>query len=385
MKTVIPFELTNEQRKYLGLQPVEDSWELVCFDGKYYYYDGDIIRKQISVDDEGSYKEEELYERTAENRTVLLPKTNRGKPKKMNHTATMSFRPIGGYFSFSRGGVYISNDTTQITLFHQHDLIELSLQQWLDKWISETTEADLQEIERYKNATRKRVKYREGDFFAFRIGRRKWGFGRIVLNIVERRKWPSFKAKKNYGLCLMTTPLYIMVYQKIADTPCIDIEELASCGTLPVQPIADNNIYYGEYPIIGHKPVVDEEWEPVISYGRSIRQDDRDTVYLQYGLIFKETTIDKFDKYLVGDDGQVNPFRLVEAIGWGIDNYHIIEELIAESETEAARRVLRKTDLRAEVNRSIKQEIFKLFGLDADKSYAENLKAERLLEGGASQ
>lgn len=26
----IPFELTNEQRKYLGLLPVKDTWDLVC-------------------------------------------------------------------------------------------------------------------------------------------------------------------------------------------------------------------------------------------------------------------------------------------------------------------------------------------------------------------
>ena len=29
METDIPFELTNEQRKYLGLSPVGDTWKLV--------------------------------------------------------------------------------------------------------------------------------------------------------------------------------------------------------------------------------------------------------------------------------------------------------------------------------------------------------------------
>ena len=46
----LKFELTNEQRKYLGLIPVEKNWELVKFEGKfqdtYYYFDGDIIRKK---------------------------------------------------------------------------------------------------------------------------------------------------------------------------------------------------------------------------------------------------------------------------------------------------------------------------------------------------
>ena len=46
----LKFELTNEQRKYLGLIPVEEDWELVKLDYKYediyFYFDGDIIRKK---------------------------------------------------------------------------------------------------------------------------------------------------------------------------------------------------------------------------------------------------------------------------------------------------------------------------------------------------
>ena len=77
MKTNIPFELTNEERKYLGLSPVSDTWELVYFAGQYLYYDGNVIRKKITVNDDSSYSEAELYEITAENQTHLLPKSKR--------------------------------------------------------------------------------------------------------------------------------------------------------------------------------------------------------------------------------------------------------------------------------------------------------------------
>ena len=44
------FELTNEQRKYLGLIPVEENWELVKFDDNiYHYFEDDIIKKEITV------------------------------------------------------------------------------------------------------------------------------------------------------------------------------------------------------------------------------------------------------------------------------------------------------------------------------------------------
>ena len=288
----------------------------------------------------------------------------------MNYTATQSFRPFGVYFRFSANLICIANYTTQTTFFYENNAMKLSLHEWLNKWISETTEMELEEIEHYKNAMRQHVKYSEGDFFSFKIGRKKWGFGRIVLNIAERRKSASFKSQKNYGLNnLMGKPLYIMVYRKISDTPNIEINELVSCDTLPVQAIMDNHFYYGEYKIIGNKPITAEEWEPIISYGRSINGQDLDTVYLQYGLIFKETTIGKFNKYLTNNSGGINPFR-AEGIGFDINGYFIIEDLINND------RKYYGGGLNAPENIDIKREIFSYFGLEADKSYAENLKQE---------
>lgn len=374
MKANIPFELTNEQRRYLGLSPVGDTWELVYVAKQYLYYDGNVIRKKITVNEDGSYYEAELCEHTDQDRTVLLPKSKRGKPKKLNYTATLSFHPFGVYFSFSPYRVIIANYTTQTTFYYEDFPAKLSMEEWLNRWIAETTEKDLEEIELYKNAKRQHIKYREGDFFAFKIGRRKWGFGRIVLNIAELRKSEAFKAQKNYGLTqLMGKALYIMVYRKMAETTTVDIDELALCATLPVQPIMDNHFYYGEYRIIGNRPVMANEWEPLISYGKSINGQDRRTVYLQYGLIFKETTTDKFNKYVIGSDGEFNPHRN-ESIGFVIDDYSMIEDLITGNETNLAKKILCSTDLRLPENMDIKREIFTFFGLDADKSYAENLK-----------
>ena len=88
------FELTNEQRKYLGLIPVEENWELVKFDDNiYHYFEGDTIKKEITVS-KNYYHESELNEQTAENRTMILPKTKRGKIKKFNYTAVQSFLPF---------------------------------------------------------------------------------------------------------------------------------------------------------------------------------------------------------------------------------------------------------------------------------------------------
>ncbi|MBO5456561.1 MAG: immunity 26/phosphotriesterase HocA family protein [Muribaculaceae bacterium] len=371
-----PSFLTNDQRKYLGLNPVEDSWELVYLSkkyGTYLYFDGDIIRKIIHLEEDGSYYEGEAFEHTAQNHTILLPKTNRGKPKKLNYTATLSFSTFGIYFSFSSQMVIIANYTTQTTYYSQEFNDEsVSLQQWLNKWVEESNDNDLKDIEAFKNTKRRHVKYREGDFFTFKIGRRKWGFGRIVLNIAERRKSPQFKKEKNYGLAnLMGQALYIMIYDKISDKPETDIDKLINHRALPVQSIMDNRFYYGEYKIIGNRTVQPEEWEPIISYGRW----DKENVYLQYGLIFKEKPIRRFNKYLIDEKGETSPYKN-EGIGFYIDNYDILEDLLTGNTPKRAFRFFWDNDLRKEENINIKREIFKTFGLDPDKSYAENLMAE---------
>lgn len=87
-------------------------------------------------------------------------------------------------------------------------------------------------------------------------------------------------------------------------------------------------------------------------------------------MIFKETTIDKFDKYL-RIDNIINPYRK-EEIGFGVNSYCILANEMKSLVT--AQRKCKSTDLRDPENIEIKREIFSFFGLDADKSYAENLK-----------
>ena len=136
----VNYSHTNEERKYLGLIPVEEHWELVKFDnGIYYYFEDDIIRKEIKVS-KNYYHEAELNVKTAENRTMILPKTKRGKIKKFNYTATQSFSPFGTYFTFSTDGVIIANYTSQRTYysetFTEKEKISLDdLKKWLDKWM----------------------------------------------------------------------------------------------------------------------------------------------------------------------------------------------------------------------------------------------------------
>ena len=375
------FELTNEQRKYLGLIPVEEHWELVKFDnGIYYYFEDDTIKKEIKVS-KNYYHESELNVKTSENRTMILPKTKRGKIKKFNYTATESFSPFGTYFTFSADGVIIANYTTQRTyyseIFSEKEKISLdNLKKWLDKWMKETTEEDLEEIEEFKNAKRKHCKFNEGDFFAFKISRREWCFGRILLDVSKLRKDENFEKNKNYGLAhLMGKPLIIKVYHKISDNKNIDLKELSECLALPSQPIMDNIFYYGEAVILGNLPLKPEENDMFISVSESISGIDKNIAYLQYGLIYREIPLSDYEKLIKELKIGAQTLRR-EGIGFVIDTYKLKECIEAKSNSPFWEKYKKRNvpDLKNPDHIELKRKIFKAFGLDADKTYEENLK-----------
>ena len=375
------FELTNEQRKYLGLIPVEEHWELVKFDnGIYYYFEDDTIKKEIKVS-KNYYHEAELNEKTAENRTMILPKTKRGKIKKFNYTATESFSPFGTYFTFSADGVIIANYTTQRTyyseIFSEKEKISLdNLKKWLDKWMKETTEEDLEEIEEFKNAKRKYCKFNEGDFFAFKISRREWCFGRILMDVSKLRKDENFEKNKNYGLAhLMGKPLIIKVYHKISDNKNIDLKELSECLALPSQAIMDNIFYYGEAVILGNLPLKPEENDMFISVSESISGIDKNIAYLQYGLIYREIPLSDYEKLIKELKIGAQTLRR-EGIGFVIDTYKLKECIEAKSNYPFWEKYKKRNvpDLKNPDYIELKRKIFKAFGLDADKTYEENLK-----------
>lgn len=380
--------ISNNQRRYLGLPPISDDWDIVEFTNRmfqhehtYLIFDGDVIRRIIRLYD-SEYEEIQVCESTTENRTLLLPKTKRGKPKILNYSATESIKGQSNYFYVCKNkdncSIRIANYTTQQTYIDEtipsNGNMKDDVQKWLQKWIDESTAEDLEELDRFTNAKRIHQHYQTGDFFAFRLSRREWGFGRILMVVNELKKDPYFIKQKNYGLThLMGQPLIINLYHKISSSPNIRLEELKGLPTLPAQAIFDNCFYYGEYPIIGNQPVSPEEYDPLISLGQGLSNDTRHIVYLQYGLIYKETTLDKIKK--VFPEFNNERYRN-ESIGWTLNIDNLRKCIEERSNINYWTFNKRETDLRSPQNAVMKQRLFDFFGLDANKSYAENLKKE---------
>lgn len=373
------FSITNEQRRYFGLDPIESHWESVILEPSNYqpesvlYFEGDLLKKQIIC-------QQQLYYEWTPNlltkeRTIIIPKTSRGKEKKLTAATLEKYKPVGMSLKW-HGILDIVNHDSQISYYSSYyeesQLKSLSeLERWIDEFIQDSRANHLEEIELFKTTKRKNVKYKEGDFFAFKLGRFKYGFGRIILDIHKLRKSKSID--DNHGLqYLMGAPVLVKIYAFTSSHLNIDIESLHSKPSLPSDYMMDNLLFYGEYPIIGSKPLRKEEYDFPISYGVSI-DFTRPGLFLQWGLIHLELPRSHFNKFLSTNSSSFNPYSYL-SIGsthrYGLND---IEETITNGKYRFTGKSYKlDKDLRNPVNEDIRREILEIFGLDPKKSYFEN-------------
>lgn len=378
------YELSNEQRKYFGLDPVEPHWERVILKGDTYrpdtflYYDGQVIKRHIEST-EKKYVEVHYNELTRD-RTILLPKTDKGKEKKLTASVLEQRQPEGVYLCISGSDLLIASYTTQTTFYSNrwdgsNNSTDSSIGQTVIHFIEQSHPSHLAEIQAFKNAKRKNVKYKPGDYFSFKINRTEYGFGRLLLDIFQLKK--KGKIDGEHGLSLpMGHALIIQLFAYKSATKKVDISILDKQPKLPSDLMMDNLLLYGEYEIIGHKELKEEEFEFPISYGRNIFPNGG--VFLQWGLIHLKLPYSVFSKYIIGN-GQFdqNPYGYY-SIGFrpAYDSLDVVKTIENNGvfNFDVVEHYVQKKDLRNPANKEIKDEVFRVFGLDPKLGYAENCK-----------
>jgi hypothetical protein len=386
------FELNNNQRKYFGLESVKNSWDKIQFKGDTYrpdsilYFEGCTIKKHI-ISNDNEYKEIQYNEQT-EDREFLLPKTKKGKPKKLTPSVLESKKPIGVYLSVnSSGDLIIANHTSQTTFYSRNwefQRLDSDLEKMIIEFIDNSTPDHLILIEEFRQAKRKNIKYKSGDFFAFKLNRGEYGFGRILFDVNKVRKKKLIPEKHGLNL-FMGPPILIKFYAYKSDSKSVDIELIKSQKSLPSDFIMDNIIFYGEWEIIGNLPLNIEEFEFPISYGKRI--DQTPNVFIQWGLIHKELPKKKFGKYITAINEKLpekNPSRHLQnpygyyGIGFRskFDTVDINKTIDNDGDFDFTKGEHYKLDwdLRNPKNSKTRIEIMKRFGLDPTKGYEENCK-----------
>lgn len=290
------FELTNEQRKCFAIPPVLDSWIRVevkagPYDDytTYAFLEGRRIVKVIQFSEKPTqelYCEYGVDQVLSEDGTKILPKTQKGKPQNFTAPNLIKKTPIGMAFSFSKDSISVINHTTDqcyyrssYTLDKLDGFCDLSL--WLDKWCRNSGEKELADIYEFSKQVKTHQKFKEGDFFRYKIDRGLFGYGRILVNYDIMRKdgipfWDAFMGK----------PLCVAVYHIVTEDDSVRPEQLVNLKMLPAQMIMDNIFYYGECKIIGHMPIAPDENNYTVHYGRSLDIHNSELILYQSGKTF---------------------------------------------------------------------------------------------------
>lgn len=372
------FILNNTHRKYMGLKPLKEHYEIMNFKGRYYdeyyvYFDGDTITKVIHYFNSPiciSITENDVNYQTTENRTMVLPKTSKGKPRKLNYTAVTTFNGKDNYFYIhtdlerNEGYAIIGNYSNQRTYYKEEKIEDCNslecIENWCDKFVEESTEEDLKEVEEFVQTKRKHIAYKEGDYFRVKVGRNLYTYGRLLMDVYKRQK----KGMK-YWKILMGRPLIIEIFYILTNRKDVTCEELSKLNTFPSQHIQDNNLYYGDFEIIGNGPLPEKIKYPIM-YGKSIDATDSNKICFQCGKIYREIEYTKDN--LIRREGQDVLFDFKNhGIGFNIDvKPKIIEKCIKENSEKSYWENSNNTiyDLRSPVNIEYLKEVLKQFNLE---------------------
>jgi len=269
---------------------VLDTWQKIeIAPYTYVYLDGHRVAKVIRTrEDLGHelYCEYAVDQMLSDDRTMLFPKTAKGKPQKFTWANLEKCTPVGMALNYSEKYLSIVNhDSDQAYYCSAYDEVMLDdfqkFRAWVDAWCKDTDEQALTEICAFAARKRTHQAYKEGDFFRYRINRFLYGYGRILIDYNKKREdgtafWDIFMGK----------PLCVAVYHIATENAEIKPEELVGKKMMPAHMVMDNVFYYGECEIIGNMPLSDEQIDYPIHYGWGCTMEHPNRVCYQCGDVF---------------------------------------------------------------------------------------------------
>ena len=256
------YELTNEQRLYFGLIPKADNWDRhPLSDSVVAYFDKEKLVKVLNY--EWGYLEydTDIYTR---DRIILLSKTARGKEQKLTVPRILKIKGCGVEFSgsFQGGGIHVYDNKRNLCLiksFSEESEIKTynDIDNWISNFISKLPTNYFDWLDKQFSKERLKVKVTEGDIAAFRIAQGEYGFARILLDVFSEKKKGDIIRPELYWV--HPRSLIVAPYAFYADTLNINIDNLIKKKTLPTLCIFDLDVYRGEMPIVGHRPLSESD------------------------------------------------------------------------------------------------------------------------------
>lgn len=267
--------LTNEQRYYYGLSTIEESWDKVV---KYSvthnlqkrsetFFEGNTIKKMIfeqkyigkgDKPNANYYQEFDMEEET-ENRTLLIPKTSRGRKKPWTPSMLMTPTYMREKLQVIMGkdgdhvnsvGCFNSQNDQMLPL----PLVRSgeSFDEYTKRYIASLPEEYHQVIVNFHEKKRVRVKYGPGDIFRVQISPSAYTYGLILGVGRDVLKWDRVPVDHPMHP-MMAQPILFRQYRIVTENGNMTPKDLADVEMYPMELAQDNEILWETYPIMGHK------------------------------------------------------------------------------------------------------------------------------------
>ncbi|WP_241007219.1 MULTISPECIES: immunity 26/phosphotriesterase HocA family protein [Pectobacterium] len=273
-------------RPYFGLEPLSSEWDILTVRDDYFIcFDGDTIRKRITAT-VLNYQEDDVIIHTR-GREVILPRTTRGKEKKLTYTSVSSVKADGVVFSAgvrtlnsgNYGYINASNYRNSIRLplpECRHLVSKEELVDWLQSYPERvpTDYADkLERLMRMKNQQHKTV---PGDIFRVEIDLHTDGYVLVIGNLRQMQKDALF-AEHSIWHDVMTMPLFVRPYlfRTTVRNPALS-EIVASPLSEKCWIVMDDAFLRGNYEFVGSKILAEEDILFPVGYGSSISAQKSD-------------------------------------------------------------------------------------------------------------
>ncbi|MBR4223318.1 MAG: immunity 26/phosphotriesterase HocA family protein [Oscillospiraceae bacterium] len=271
-------DMTDRYRGYYGLSPLDTAWDKKVMYSVTHniikrteiFFEGDVIKKFIYeelIPDRHKYYLECDTDAPTKGRELLLPKTDRGRPKNITpsllQTPTYMKAHIMVKISLSDsdgGGVwsYNSSNDQQLPLPYGHIRSKEDYAEYTEGYIASLPSGYDEQIRMFIHKERRTVKFTAGDIFRIQTDVDRYTYCLILGKVRQLLKWEE--VPKGHPLQnVMAQPILYRQYAIITKDPHMTAEELEKIPLLPMQIAQDNEVLWETYPIVCSKKLVKDD------------------------------------------------------------------------------------------------------------------------------
>lgn len=296
--------LTDEERRYLALDPLDKSWETVsmysvtgCLKKRtVLFYDGNTIVKVIyeeySVSEDGSYNWKSYNEfdtrLETDNRTMLLPLTSRGRAKPVTPTNVMAVKPFGcGLY------IYLQKDKSRIVAQNLRNNQEIPVgekdrvrkimsdedfHEFMSYYIPTCPDDYFERIAAVRNMEHQTVKFKAGDIFRCQVDRQHYAYGLILGKTREIEKWDELPKEHSFRHVMMQ-PIIVRMYDFVTTDKDLTATELSGKPLRPPKLCSDCDILWGTHKVVAHKELAPDDIQFQLQLARQGKKNEHITPF----------------------------------------------------------------------------------------------------------